>query len=62
MSKLAIVRPRYPYRKQIKINYKAKFLTDPILNNEIEKKNQLKKYRKRLESTQVNLLNTILES
>ena len=38
MSKLAIVRPRYPYRKQIKINYKAQFLTDPILNNEIEKK------------------------
>ena len=29
--------PRYPYIKQIKIDYEVQFLTDPILNNKFEK-------------------------
>jgi hypothetical protein len=40
-----IIRPTYPYKKQIKIDYKVKFPSDLILINEI-KKNQLKKYKK----------------
>jgi hypothetical protein len=39
------MRPRYPYRKQIKINYEVQFSTDPILND-ILKKKQLKKDKK----------------
>ena len=38
----SIMRPRYSYRKQIKIYYETQFLTDPVSNNEIRKKNQLK--------------------
>jgi hypothetical protein len=39
MSKLAtmIVRPRHPYKKQIKTNYEVQFPTDPLLNDKIEK-------------------------
>jgi hypothetical protein len=33
-----IVRPRYSYKKQIKINYEIQFPTDPMLNDKIEKK------------------------
>jgi hypothetical protein len=33
-----IVRPRYSYKKQIKINHKAQFSTDPVLNDKILKK------------------------
>jgi hypothetical protein len=45
MSKPAtlIVRSRYSYRKQIKKDYEAQFLTDLVLNDKIEKKIQLKK-------------------
>ena len=41
MSKPAalIMKPRYLCIKQIKINYDIQFSTDPILNNEIKKKN-----------------------
>jgi methionine aminopeptidase len=35
--------PIYPHRKQIKINYETQFSIDPMLNDEIEKKTQLKK-------------------
>ena len=56
---ILIVRLRYSYRKQIKINYEVQFLTDPILNDEIEKE---KEYKKQLESTRVNLLSNILGS
>jgi len=40
MSKPAtlIMKPRYLYIKQIKINYDIQFSTDLILNNEIKKK------------------------
>jgi hypothetical protein len=38
-----IMRSRYPPRKQIKTNYEAQFSTDPILNDKIERKSQLKK-------------------
>jgi hypothetical protein len=40
MSKPAalIMKPRYLYIKQIKINYDIQFSTDPILNNKIKKK------------------------
>jgi hypothetical protein len=45
MSKLAhmIMRSIYPSRKQIKIDYEVQFSTDPILNDKIERKYQLKK-------------------
>jgi hypothetical protein len=33
-----IVRPRYSYKKQIKINYEIQFPTDLMLNDKIEKK------------------------
>jgi len=32
-----MMRPRYRYRNQIKIDYEAQFSTYPILNEEIEK-------------------------
>jgi hypothetical protein len=35
---ILIMRSRYSYRKQIKIDYETQFPTDPTLNNEIEKK------------------------
>jgi hypothetical protein len=40
MSKLVtlILRPRYSHKKQIKIDYKARFLTDSILNDKIKNK------------------------
>jgi hypothetical protein len=40
MSKSAslIVRPRHPHRKQIKKYYETQFLTELVLNDEIEKK------------------------
>jgi hypothetical protein len=31
------MRPRYPHRKLIKIDYEAQFSTDPILNDKIKK-------------------------
>ena len=37
-----IMRPRYPYRKEINKYYEAQFLTGSVLNDEIKKKNQLK--------------------
>ena len=45
MSKSAslIVRPRHPYRKKIKKYYEAQFVTEPVLNDEIEKKSSTKK-------------------
>ena len=33
-----IMKPRYPYKKEIKKQYKAQFLTVLVLNDEIEKK------------------------
>jgi len=41
MSKSAslIVRPRHSHRKQIKKYYETQFLTELVLNDEIEKKN-----------------------
>jgi hypothetical protein len=65
MSKLAtlIARPRYSHKKQIKTNYEAQFPIDSMLNDKIEKKNQLnKRHKKQLESTRVNPLSTILGS
>jgi hypothetical protein len=42
------------------MDYKAQFLTGSLLNNEIEKKNQLKiKHKNRLESIWVNPLSII---
>ena len=41
-SVTSIMRPIYSHRKQIKTYYETQFLTDPILNNEIRKKIQLK--------------------
>jgi hypothetical protein len=42
------------------MDYKAQFLTGSLLNNEIEKKNQLKiKHENRLESIWVNPLSII---
>jgi hypothetical protein len=40
MSKLVtlILRPIYSHKKQIKIDYETQFLTDPMLNDKIEKK------------------------
>ena len=45
MSKSAslIVRPRHPHRKQIKKYYETQFLTELVLNDEIEKKKLIKK-------------------
>jgi len=37
-----ILRSRYSHKKQIKTDYEAQFLTNPIFNNKI-KKNQLNK-------------------
>ena len=39
MSKLVtlILRPIYSNKKQIKIDYETQFLTDPMLNDKIEK-------------------------
>jgi len=53
MLKLAtmIVRPRHPYKKQIKTNYEVQFPTDPLLNDKIKKKFNLKKTQK---TTRVN--------
>ena len=45
------VRPIYPHRKQIKINYEAQSHIDLVLNDEIVLKNQLKKDTKRPEPT-----------
>ena len=58
-----IVRPRCSHKNQIKINYEAQFLTDPMLNDKIKKKNQLnKRHKKQPELTEVNLLSNILGS
>jgi hypothetical protein len=58
-----IARPRYSHKKQIKTNYEAQFPIDSMLNDKIEKKNQLnKRHKKQLESTRVNPLSTILGS
>jgi len=32
-----ILRPKYSYKKQIKIDYEAQFLTDLMLNDKIKK-------------------------
>jgi hypothetical protein len=51
------MRLRYLNRKHIKTNYETQFSTDQMLNDEVEKKIQLKKrYKKQPELTQVNLL------
>jgi hypothetical protein len=43
---------------QIEINYEAQFSINPVFKDKIEKKNQLKKYKKKqLESTRVNQSN-----
>jgi len=34
-----ILRPRYSYKKQIKIDYETQFSTYPLLNDKIEKNN-----------------------
>jgi hypothetical protein len=49
MSKLVtlIVRSKYSHKKQIKTNYETQFSTDLILNDKIEKKNQLNKRHKK---------------
>ena len=36
------MKPRYPHRKQFKIDYETQFLTDSVLNNEIRNKNSIK--------------------
>jgi hypothetical protein len=46
-----ILRSRYSHKKQIKTDYEAQFLTNPIFNNKI-KKNQLNK--KTQKTTRVN--------
>jgi hypothetical protein len=57
------MRSWYPYKKQIKTDYEFQFPTDLVLDNEIEKKNQLKiRHKKQLKYTRINLLNTIPES
>jgi hypothetical protein len=45
LSKLVtlIMRPIYPHKKQIKINYETQFSIDTMLNDEIGKKNSIKK-------------------
>jgi hypothetical protein len=45
LSKLVtlIMRPIYPHKKQIKINYEAQFSIDTMLNDEIGKRNSIKK-------------------
>jgi hypothetical protein len=45
MSKLTtlIMKLWYPHKMKMKINYKDQFSTNSISNDEIEKKNQLKK-------------------
>jgi len=61
-SAILIMRPRHTYRNQIKTNYKSQLSTDPVLNNEIGEKIQLKiKYKKQPESTRINPLSTISE-
>ena len=58
-----ILRPRYFYKKQIKIDYETQFPTDQILNDKIKKKHQLnKRYKKQLELIRLNSLNIILVS
>jgi len=53
-----IMRPRYPYIKQIKID--SQFSTDIILNDKIRKKNSIKKTtKKQHKSTGVNPLSSI---
>jgi len=62
-SATSIMRPIYSHRKQIKTYYETQFLTNLVLNNEIRKKIQLKiRYKKLLESTQVNPLSIISKS
>jgi len=46
-----ILRSRYSHKKQIKTDYEAQFLTNPIFNDKI-KKNQLNK--KTQKTTRVN--------
>jgi hypothetical protein len=33
-----ILRPRYSYKKEVKIDYETQFPTNPILNDKIENK------------------------
>jgi len=62
-SAILIMRPRHTYRNQIKTDYEAQFSTNPVLNNEIGEKIQLKiKYKKQPESIRINPLITISES
>jgi hypothetical protein len=48
-----IVRPRYPYIKQIKTNYEVQFLTDLVMNDKIKIiiKTRQKNYPSKLELT-----------
>jgi len=41
-----IMRSRYPHKKHIKTNYESQTPNDPVLNDKIRKKNQLKKTQK----------------
>jgi hypothetical protein len=43
---ILILRSIYSHKKQIKTDYETQFLTDPILNDKIEK-NQLNKRHKK---------------
>jgi len=56
------MRLKYPYRKQIKKYYEVQFQTDPILNDKIRKKINLKKHKKQLKLIRVNSLSTISRS
>jgi len=58
---ILIVRPRYSYKKQIKIDYETQFSTDSMLNNKIEKSIK-NKTQKRPKSIVVNPLSTIPKS
>jgi hypothetical protein len=61
-SAILIMRPRHTYRNQIKTNYESQLSTDPVLNNKIREKIQLKiKYKKQPESTRINPLSTTPE-
>jgi hypothetical protein len=64
MSKHAtmIMRPRYPYRKEINKYYEAQFLTGSVLNDEIKKKSIKKRHKKQLEYARVNPLRIVLGS
>ena len=49
------MRPIYPHKKQIKIDYEAQFLTDLALNNEIKKKSIKNKTKNNWSLLKLNL-------